>query len=82
VESAIGSQEYPRLRIGVGPSEERKGIFPNLADFVLAPFARDEREDVLSLMPQMTAAVETFVKDGVAKAMNLYNRAPETDGDA
>jgi peptidyl-tRNA hydrolase, PTH1 family len=82
IESAVGSREYPRLRIGVGPAEERKGVYDNLADFVLAPFSRDEREDVLSLMPQMTAAVETFVKDGVLKAMNLYNRAPETDVDS
>jgi PTH1 family peptidyl-tRNA hydrolase len=42
VEQALGSQEYARLRIGVGPSEERKGVYKDLADFVLAPFARDE----------------------------------------
>lgn len=82
VEHAVGSQDYPRLRIGVGPAEERKGVFPNLADFVLAPFARDEREDVLSLMPQLTATVETWLKEGVEKAMNLHNRAPETDVDS
>ncbi|HMF87697.1 MAG TPA: aminoacyl-tRNA hydrolase, partial [Gemmatimonadaceae bacterium] len=57
VEQALGSQEYARLRIGVGPSEERKGIYKDLADFVLAPFARDEREDVLSLLPPLTGAV-------------------------
>jgi PTH1 family peptidyl-tRNA hydrolase len=79
VEHALGTREYARLRIGVGPSEERKGIIKDLADFVLAPFARDEREDVLSLMPQLTEAVETWLKDGVEKAMNLYNRVPEAD---
>ncbi|HMG13648.1 MAG TPA: aminoacyl-tRNA hydrolase [Gemmatimonadaceae bacterium] len=79
VEHALGTREYARLRIGVGPSEERKGIIKDLADFVLAPFARDEREDVLSLMPQLTEAVETWLKDGVEKAMNLHNRAPEAD---
>ena len=79
VEHALGTQEYARLRIGVGPSEERKGIIKDLADFVLAPFARDEREDVLSLMPQLTEAVETWLKDGVEKAMNLHNRVPEAD---
>jgi PTH1 family peptidyl-tRNA hydrolase len=77
VEQALGSQEYARLRIGVGPSEERKGIYKDLADFVLAPFARDEREDVLSLLPPLTGAVETWLKDGVEKAMNLHNRIPE-----
>ena len=81
VEHSLGTQEYARLRIGVGPSEERKGIYGDLADFVLAPFARDEREDVLSLMPDLTAAVETWLKDGVEKAMNLHNRAPETGAD-
>jgi len=80
VEHSLGTQEYARLRIGVGPSEERKGIIKDLADFVLAPFARDEREDVLSLLPQLTAAVETWLSDGVEKAMNLHNRA--SDGDS
>jgi PTH1 family peptidyl-tRNA hydrolase len=79
VEAAIGNQDYPRLRIGVGPSEERKGVYGDLADFVLAPFARDEREDVLALLPPLTATVESWLADGVEKAMNLHNRAPEAD---
>jgi PTH1 family peptidyl-tRNA hydrolase len=77
VEAALDTQEYPRLRIGVGPSEERKGIYKDLADFVLAPFARDEKEDILALMPQLTATVETWLHDGVEKAMNLHNRQPK-----
>jgi PTH1 family peptidyl-tRNA hydrolase len=79
VEQALGSQEYARLRIGVGPSEERKGIYKDLADFVLAPFAPDERDDVLALLPPLTGAVETWLKDGVTKAMNLHNRIPEAE---
>jgi PTH1 family peptidyl-tRNA hydrolase len=76
VEHALGTQEYARLRIGVGPSEERKGIYRDLADFVLSPFARDERDDILALMPQLTSTVETWLKDGVENAMNLHNRRP------
>jgi len=79
IEHALDSQEYARLRIGVGPSEERKGIFPNLADFVLAPFARDEREDILAMLPELTAAVETWLREGAEKAMNLHNRRPDTE---
>jgi PTH1 family peptidyl-tRNA hydrolase len=82
VEAALGTQDYARLRIGVGPSEERKGVYKDLADFVLAPFARDERDDVLALLPPITAAVETWLHEGVAKAMNLHNRAPEADPDS
>jgi PTH1 family peptidyl-tRNA hydrolase len=79
VEQTLDSQEYPRLRIGVGPSEERKGIYKDLADFVLSPFARDEREDVLALLPQLTSTVETWLRDGVEKAMNLHNRLPDIE---
>lgn len=77
VEHSLGTREYARLRIGVGPSEERKGIIKDLADFVLAPFARDERDDILALMPQLTATTETWLREGVEKAMNIYNRAPD-----
>ena len=78
VEHGLGTQEYPRLRIGVGPSEERKGVYGDLADFVLAPFARDEREEVLALLPALTAAVESWLGDGIDKAMSLHNKAPST----
>lgn len=77
VEAALGHQDYPRLRIGVGPSDERKNVYKDLADFVLAPFARDEREDIISLMPRLNAAVETWLRDGIDRAMNAHNR----DGD-
>jgi PTH1 family peptidyl-tRNA hydrolase len=79
VENALGNREYARLRIGVGPSEERKGVYKDLADFVLSPFARDEREDVLALLPQLAVTTETWLKDGVEKAMNLHNRVPTSE---
>ncbi len=81
VERALGTQEYARLRIGVGPGEEWKGIYGDLADFVLAPFARVERDGVLSLLPEIGAACETWLTDGVLKAMNVHNRAPASDAD-
>ncbi len=77
IEAALGNREYPRLRIGVGPGEERKHIIRDLADFVLAPFARDERDDILGLMPKFEAVVDTWLRDGTEKSMNAHNR----DGD-
>ena len=77
VEMAIGNQEYPRLRIGVGPSEERKKVYHDLADFVLAPFARDERDEIISLLPRISATIETWAREGTERAMNAHNR----DGD-
>ena len=79
VEMAIGNQEYARLRIGVGPSEERRGIYKDLADFVLAPFARDERETILALLPQLEDAVQLWLREGIERAMNAHNRRPKQE---
>jgi peptidyl-tRNA hydrolase, PTH1 family len=73
IEAALRSQEYARLRIGVGPPagrERRSG----LADYVLSPFGKAEAAAVRALMPRLTEAVETWVTDGVEVAMNRFNR--------
>ncbi|MEO5580728.1 MAG: aminoacyl-tRNA hydrolase [Gemmatimonadaceae bacterium] len=74
VEAALGNQDYARLRIGVGPSDERRNVYCDLAEFVLAPFARDERDDIIALMPKLEAAVESWQRDGIERAMNAHNR--------
>ncbi len=77
VEAAIGNQDYPRLRIGVGPGDERRNVYTDLADFVLAPFARDEREEILGLMPTFANVTETWLNDGTERAMNAHNRGAD-----
>ena len=60
IESALQSQQYPRLRIGVGPLPE--GV-PDWSEYVLAPFDPDEREQVEAAMPQMIDAVAAWVRN-------------------
>ena len=71
VERALGSQEYPRLRVGIKPEDPRR--VGNLSDFVLGPFGKDERGVVLELMPRLQDAVEIWLRDGILKAMNAHN---------
>ena len=59
IEGALQSQEYTRLRIGVGPLPEGIGDW---TEHVLAPFEPGELEQVESLMPQMIEAVEKWLK--------------------
>jgi PTH1 family peptidyl-tRNA hydrolase len=73
IEDALSSRRYARLRIGVAPADPRRRG-PDLADFVLSPFGRDERAEVLSHFPRLTSAVETWLTAGIDRAMNLYNR--------
>jgi peptidyl-tRNA hydrolase len=58
----------------VGPSEERRNVYKDLADFVLAPFARDERDDIVALLPKLENAVELWAREGIDRAMNIHNR--------
>jgi peptidyl-tRNA hydrolase, PTH1 family len=73
VESALGSQNYARLRIGVGPppGRSRSG---DLADYVLDRFGKAEAAEVRELMPRLTDATETWLVHGGTTAMNQYNR--------
>jgi peptidyl-tRNA hydrolase, PTH1 family len=62
IEGALQSQDYARLRIGIGPLPEGIG---DRSDFVLAPFPEPDQEQVEALMPALVAAVTTWVKEGV-----------------
>lgn len=72
IEHHLGSRDYPRLRIGIGPADERRDV-GDLSDFVLGPFGKSEREQVAELMPALEAAIETFIRDGITVAMNRHN---------
>lgn len=62
IEGALQSQDYARLRIGIGPLPEGIG---DRSDFVLAPFPEADQEQVEALMPALVAAVTTWVNEGV-----------------
>ncbi len=67
----LGTDEVPRLRLGIGPQPERM----DAADFVLAKFKpaeADALESTLSLAADAAAAVRS---DGLDAAMNRYNPA-------
>jgi len=59
IEGALQSQQYARLRIGVGPLPEGIGDW---ADYVLNPFEGNELEQVEALIPQMIDAVDQWLK--------------------
>ena len=75
IEGTLRSQDYPRLRIGTRPLDESRQP-GNLADFVLSPFEKVERHEVLALFPSIVGACETWVREGIVAAMNKHNGNP------
>ena len=68
----LGTQEFPRLRIGINRPPGRK----EAADYVLQDFSKDEAQLMPEILDRVVDAVLTFVRAGIVEAMNLYN-APE-----
>lgn len=72
IEHVLKSQDYARLRVGVGPDTEHQRT-GDLADFVLAPFGKQDRATILAMMPDLTTVCERWLRDGVEAAMNMHN---------
>jgi PTH1 family peptidyl-tRNA hydrolase len=70
ISGALRSDEYARLRIGVG----RKPEGEDLADWVLAPMPEGDEQVIVDLLPELTKAVEAWLGEGVEAAMNRFNR--------
>ncbi len=68
--AAVGSEEFARLRVGIGRGGRGGKI---LRDYVLEPFAKSEQEAVGEATSRAVEAAESWRRDGLQKAMNLVN---------
>jgi PTH1 family peptidyl-tRNA hydrolase len=71
----LGTDQFARLRIGVGRGDSRR----DLADHVLATFDRDEQATVDDALERAAAAAELFVDEGIGPVMNRFNRKEDRD---
>ena len=74
----LGTQAFPRLRVGVGPAPEGT----EHADFVLARFGPEARGRLSEVVGRAADCVEISVRDGLGQAMNRCNRRAGADAPA
>ncbi len=65
----LNTQDFPRLRLGIGQSDPERDTIAH----VLGKFAPDELKIVREILELAADAVELSARQGVAKAMSLYN---------
>ncbi len=67
----LNSDEYARMRVGIGESEAPKK--EDFINFVLGNFDKEEIEVIKKMMPHYIACIKSFITDGITKTMNSYN---------
>ncbi len=82
----LGSQAYPRLRIGIGNDFPRG----TQIDYVLGRFTPEQERLLPDCLKAACDAIRCFVLEGIQRAMNRYNKLapaapaeekkPDTDG--
>jgi PTH1 family peptidyl-tRNA hydrolase len=65
----LGTQEFPRLRIGISRPPGRL----EAADYVLHDFSKEELEVLPDILDQAVGAVLTYITEGLEAAMTQYN---------
>jgi PTH1 family peptidyl-tRNA hydrolase len=65
----LGTQDVPRLRVGIGPVPTEE----DPADFVLKPFTSGEKKEVEKAIEEAAEAVCVAASEGIETAMNRFN---------
>ncbi len=68
--NALGTEAFPRVRIGIGQPPEAM----DLADYVLSPPPPDERELLLQAVQRAADACEAWLAEPIEQVMNRFNR--------
>ena len=71
----LGTQAFPRMRVGVGRGDDRR----DLSDHVLGRFEAGEREIVSAAVLRAADATEMFLREGIERAMGVFNAAEKQD---
>jgi PTH1 family peptidyl-tRNA hydrolase len=69
IQSCLGTEEFARVKVGIGRPPENK----DLADFVLSPFPAEDWEQVVATLPEAVDAVKCLICEGAAAAMNRFH---------
>ncbi len=76
IQRALGTSLYPRLRLGIGAPQIGEQKIPQ-KDYVLGVFTAEQKKILDPALDQTAKALETWLQNGIDKAMNNYNTKTE-----
>ena len=75
---ALGTQEFTRIRLGAGPGHP----LSDGARYLLTPMKKSQLAEADFMLDAAAEAVKVILQQGVAAAMNRFNRKPEKSEEA
>jgi PTH1 family peptidyl-tRNA hydrolase len=75
--SAFGSEEFPRLKVGIAPTDGRP-TGERMVGHVLGKFRAEELPALQTVIQRAADAVLSAMDRGLDAAMNVFNRQPES----
>lgn len=78
ISGALGTEEWLRIRIGVGKPalEDGREVKAGGKDYLLSPMRKQELASLDEVLDRVRGAVEAILTRGVSAAMNEFNRPP------
>jgi PTH1 family peptidyl-tRNA hydrolase len=69
----LGSQDFIRIRIGIGRPDKAETSEADIIDYVLSNFTPEERQAIARVIPRVSEAILTILTEGLTPAMNRFN---------
>jgi len=69
----LGSQDFVRLRVGIGRPDITKPSEADIIDYALSNFTPDEKQVIAQIIPKVSEAILCLLTEGLVAAMNKYN---------
>ena len=73
--SALGSEDFPRVRVGIGrPQGEKQSTNEDaIVNYVLSDFSPQEETIIKPVIAKMAEAIDCFLSQGIEAAMSRFN---------
>jgi len=71
--SCLGSQDFVRLRVGIGRPDITEPSEADIIAYALSDFTPDEKQIITQTLPRVSEAILCLLTQGLTAAMNEYN---------
>jgi len=73
--SALGSEDFPRIRVGIGrPQGEEQSMNEDaIVNYVLSDFSPQEEAIIKPVIAKVSEAIDCFITEGIEAAMGKFN---------